>query len=177
MSVEVLRAMFSATRCRHVLVPEVFPAEAAASLREELGRIELAVFDEPDRGRYELATEPEVPSLFEDMRGLAEQVLERPLAVARATWLRLRHRDYLLLKGDAGTRLGTEHVELTLDFSAEATGHGEMIYTDGYESWPVPQEPGSVTIALREPWVFRYDRYLPHLVGDKLVHRLRLLLT
>lgn len=177
MSIDALRAMFQATRFRHVLVPGVFPEEAAASLREELGGSELAVFDEPDRGRYEFATEPAVPTLFEDMRGLAQQVLGRPLVVARATWLRLRHRDYLLLKGDAGTRMSTEHVELTLDFSAEATGSGEMIYTDGYESWPVPQEPGSVTIALREPWVFRYDRYLPHTVGDKLVHRLRLLLT
>lgn len=177
MTLEEVRELFRAARCHHVLLPGVLGPEAAGTLRTELAGRALARFDEPDRGRYEFADEPARLPIIDEMRALAEQVVERPLEIARATWLRLSHRDYLLLKGDAGTRLPTAHMEVTLDFSAAATGSAELVYTDGYESWPVFPEPGSVAIVRREPWVFRYDRYLPHTVGDHVVHRLRLLLA
>ena len=177
MNLDELRCVFRATRCHHVMVPGALVDTATAKLREDIDRAAFSQFDEPDRGRYELATGIEVPAVVDELRALAEHVVERPLSLQRAMWLRLRHRDYLLIKGDAKERLAVTHVEVTLDFSAAATGGAELVYTDGVETWPVLQEPGSVTIALREPWLFRYDRYLNSAVGDKLVHRLRLILT
>ena len=113
----------------------------------------------------------------DELRALAEQVVERPLALERAVWQRLRHRDYMLMKGDAKSRFAAPNIEVTLDFSTAATEGAELVYTDGYESWVVIQDPGSVAIVEREPWLYRYDRYLNMAVGDKVVHRLRLTLT
>jgi hypothetical protein len=175
MNLDELRTAFRAERCHYVTVPGVLVD--TTKLREEIDRAPFTIFDEPDRGRYEITDDIAVPAMFDELRGLAEQLVERPLTLHRAVWQRLRHRDYMLIKGDAADRLAAPHVELTLDLSAAATGGAELVYTDGLESWGVAQEPGSVTIVEREPWLFRYDRYLDIAVGDKLVHRLRLILT
>lgn len=177
MNLDELRGAFRDHRCHHVMVPAAVAETVLVKLRDDVARAAFGVFDEPDRGRYERATELAIPAVFDEVRAIAEQLVERPLAVERTVWQRLRHRDYLLIKGDARERMETAHVEVTLDFSAAATGQAEMIYTDGFESWPVNQEPGSVTIVAREPWLFRYDRYLTAAVGDKVVHRLRMLLA
>ncbi len=177
MNFDELRTAFRAQRCNYVIVPGYLADAAAAKLREDLARAAFTVFDVPDRGHYEINGDLAIPAVFDELRALAEQVVERPLALERVRWQRLRHRDYMLMKGDAKERLPTANVEVTLDFSAAATDGAELVYTDGYESWVVLQEPGSVAIALREPWLYRYDRYLNIAVGDKVVHRLRLTLT
>ncbi|MEO7097288.1 MAG: hypothetical protein ABI175_28765, partial [Polyangiales bacterium] len=174
MSVDEMRTAFRAIRCHYLAVPGVFAEPAARKLRADVDAAPFIVFDEPDRGRYEATSDLAIPSVFDELRALAEQIVERTLKLERAVWQRLRHRDYLLMKGDAKSRLATANVEVTLDFSAAATAQAELVYTDGHESWVVLQDPGSVTVVEREPWLYRYDRYLNTAVGDKVVHRLRL---
>jgi len=41
----------------------------------------------------------------------------------------------------------------------------------------VPQVPGAIAIVEREPWLYRYARYLNLGVGDAVVDRLRLSLS
>jgi len=174
---QALRARFRDDRCRHVVIPELVAAPIAAAMRAQVDDAGFAQIYEPDRGRYELNRELAAPELFEELRQLVAQLVERPVEVGPACWLRLRHRDYALIKGDATARAAAgKHVELTLDFSARATGQGEIVYTDGGESWVVVQEPGSVAVVERDAWLYRYDRYLDHRIGDALIYRLRLAL-
>ena len=65
---------------------------------------------------------------------------------------------------------------MTLDLSAHATEQAETVYTDGVQSWPISQLPGSVAVVERDAWLYRYDRYLDHRIGDRTVYRLRLAL-
>jgi hypothetical protein len=178
MMLDALRARFRDGRCHHVIVPGVCTGPDAASLRDAVDAAGFTLFDQPDRGRYERNREIEVPSLFDDLRTIAEQVAERGLRAEHAIWRRLRHRDYQLIKDDARDRpLSAAHVEVTLDFSAHATGQAEIVYSDGRDSWVVPQLPGAVAIVEREPWLYRYERYLNAAVGDTVIHRLYLVLS
>jgi len=178
MSYDELRPQFAEGRCHHVVAAGFLAEPAAALLRAQVSAAGLTLHDEPDRGHYELNRELAIPSLFEDLRAIAEELVQRPLRLERACWLRLRHRDYQLIKDDARDRpIADTHLELTLDHSALATGQAELVYTDGQESWVVPQVPGAIAIVEREPWLFRYARYLNVGVGDAVVDRLRLSLS
>lgn len=173
-----IRAQFAESRCHHVVLAGFLAEPAAAALREQVNGAAFASYDEPDRGRYEHNHELAIPSLFDDLRAVAEELVLCPLRLDHARWLRFRHRDYQLIKDDARDRpVATPHLEITLDFSALATGQAELVYTDGNESWVVPQVPGALSIVEREPWLFRYARYLGASVQDVAVHRLRLLLS
>jgi hypothetical protein len=178
MTLDALRAQFASGRCHLIVVPEVLDAAGAASLRDQVDAAGLARYDEPDRGRYERNLALTAPELFDQLRGLGEQLVQRPLRVHHASWRRLRHRDYQLIKDDGRDRpLPGAHVEVTLDFSARATGQAEIVYSDGVASWVVPQLPGAVAVVEREPWLFRYARYLNLAVGEAIVHRLHLALA
>lgn len=178
MILDALRAQFRDGPCHHVIVPGVCVGPAAASLREAVDAAGFAPYDQPDRGRYEVNRELAIPALFDDLRAIAEQIVQRPLRAEHAGWRRLRHRDYQLIKDDARDRpLAAAHLEVTLDFSAVATGQAEIVYSDGHASWVVPQLPGAVAVVEREPWLFRYERYLNAAVGDAVVHRLHLALS
>lgn len=177
LDVEAVRARFRDDRCHHVVLPGMVAEQLAAPMRAHVDEAGFEPVYEPDRGRYEINRELAVPELFEELRELAEQIVERPVQVGPAHWLRLRHRDYALIKADAKTRVAeAAHVELTLDFSSHATGQAEIVYTDGVVSWVVAQEPGSVAIVERAPWLYRYERYLDHRVAQGSIYRLRLAL-
>jgi hypothetical protein len=174
---DVVRGRFRDGRCHHVVLPELVAEDRAAPMRAYVDEAGFAPFYEPDRGRYEINGDLAVPELFEELRELAEQIVEHPLQIGPARWVRLRHRDYALLKGDAKTRASEDkHLEVTLDFSSRATGQAEIVYTDGVEPWAVVQQPGSVAIVERDPWMYRYERYLDHRVADGVIYRLRLAL-
>jgi hypothetical protein len=177
LDVGALRARFRDGRCHHVVIPELVGEELAAAMRAQLDDIGFEAFCEPDRGRYEINRDLAVPELFEELRELVEHIVERPVQVGPAHWLRLRHRDYALLKADAKSRASGRHVEVTLDVSARATGQAEIVYTDGVASWAVAQQPGSVAIVERDAWLYRYDRYLDHRVAGAVIYRLRLALS
>ena len=173
-----IRAEFSAARCHHATLGGFLDEPATASLRDQVNAAGFTLYDQPDRGRYEHNHELALPSLFDDVRAVAEQLVQHPLRLDHARWLRLHHRDYQLIKDDARDRpVAAPHLEVTVDFSARATGQAELVYTDGHESWVVPQLPGSVSVVKREPWLYRYARYLNVEVQDAVVHRLRLLLS
>lgn len=172
---EATRVQFRAGRCHHALLG--FVADTAP-LRAQLDAAGWTTFDEPDRGRYEHNRSLVIDELFTDLRETAEAIVERRLQVERAVWLRFRHRDYQLTKDDARERpLDARHVELLYDFSRAMLGKGEVIYTDGRESWIVPQVPNVVALVEREAWLYRHARYLDHTIGDALVYRLRLTLV
>lgn len=173
-----IRTAFAEARCHHVIIGGFLAEPAAALLREQVNAAAFACHDMPDRGRYEHNHELAIPALFDDLRAVASELVQRPLRLDHARWLRLRHRDYQLIKDDARDRpISATHLEVTLDFSALATDQAEIVYTDGVESWIVPQLPGTLSIVEREPWLFRYVRYLSASVGDAVVHRLRLSLV
>lgn len=170
-----MRAQFREARCHHVLVAGFLTPETAAELRAQIDAAPFTLFDVPDRGRYEHTRELALPALFGDLIPIAERVAGRSLWIEQVRWLRLRHRDYQLIKDDATDRpLTGTHIELTLDVSAITSGQAELVYTDGHESWVVPQVAGAIAIVEREPWLFRYARYVNHAVGDAVIHRLRL---
>jgi len=175
-SIKVVRARFREGRCHHVVMPELVAEDRTAAMRAQLDEVGFAPFYEPDRGRYEINRELAAPELFEELRELVEHIVERPVQVGPAHWLRLRHRDYALLKGDAKTRAPGKHIEVTLDFSERATEQAEIVYTDGGESWVVSQLPGSLAVVERDTWLYRYERYLDHRVTDGSIYRLRLAL-
>jgi hypothetical protein len=177
MTLDVLRAQFRDGRCHHVVVPGVVPAATATSLRDAVDAAGFTAYDEPDRGRYEHNRGLAIPVLFDELRAIAAQITQQALCADHADWRRLRHRDYQLMKDDARTRPVAAHVEVTLDFSARATGQAEIVYSDGRDHWVVPQLPGAVAIVAREPWLFRYERYLNTAVEDAVVHRLHLSLS
>jgi len=175
--IETLRARFREGRCHHVVLPELVTEDRAAPMRAQLDESGFDPFYEPDRGRYEINRELAAPELFEELRELVEHIVGYPVQVGPAHWLRLRHRDYSLIKGDAKARVADgKHVEVTLDFSARETGQAEIVYTDGGQSWVVAQAPGSVAIVERDTWMYRYERYLDHRVADGSIYRLRLAL-
>ncbi len=172
-----VRARFRDGRCHHVVLPQRFSEDRTAPLRTQLDKLEFEAFYEPDRGRYEINRNLDAPDLFEELRDLVATVVERPVRIGQAQWLRLRHRNYALLKDAAKSRIidGT-FIEATIDLSTKGTAQAEIIYSDGVQSWVVPQEPGSVAIVERESWLYRYERYLDQRVADALVYRLRLAL-
>lgn len=171
-----LREQFRTGRCHHVLLGG-FLAETA-TLRAQIDEAGWTSFYEPDRGRYEHNRTYVLDELFASLRVIAEGIVERSLDIERAVWLRFRHRDYQLTKDDARERpLAARHVELLFDFSQAMVGNGELVYTDGHESWIVPQAPWLISLVERESWLYRYARYLDHTIGDALVYRLRLTLV
>jgi hypothetical protein len=167
-----VRAQFRADRCRHVVLPALVDEERAAPMREGADAVGFAPFYEPDRGRYAINRDLVIPELFDELRELVGSIVERELTLGPVQWLRLVHRDYSLTK--TAREVAGPHVEVTVDFSARTTAHGEIVYTDGVASWVVPQLAGSVAIVEREPWLYRYERYLDHRVGDGAVYRVRL---
>ena len=173
-----IRAHYSSARCHHATLGGFLDDAASASLRQRVNAAGFTLYDQPDRGRYEHNHDLAMPALFADVRAVAEQLVLHPLRLDHARWLRHHHRDYQLLKDDARDRpVAATHLEVTLDFSAVATGQAELVYTDGHETWVVPQIPGSLSVVERAPWLFRYARYLNREVQDAVVHRLRLLLS
>ena len=172
---DALRAQFRAGRCQHALLAG-FAIDLAA-LRAQVDASGWTAFDEPDRGRYEYNRTLVDDELFAGLCATAETITERRLRVERAVWLRFRHRAYQLSKDDARERIASAHVEVLYDFSPAMLGKGDVIYTDGRESWHVPQVPTLLAIVAREPWLYRYARYLDHTIGDALVYRLRMTLV
>jgi hypothetical protein len=119
--------------------------------------------------RFHLETASLADPLIERLAALAHDVSGPPPTLLRWRWLRLRHGDYQLTKGDAHERPPEEHIEIIADLSATATGEAEILYSDGRT---LPQLPGAVAIVARAPSVLRWQRYLTHRVGDAAVYRL-----
>jgi hypothetical protein len=163
-------------RQRYLVVPSLFDAEAAARLR---ARVQVAPFYVADRGRYQVGSEGADEALFSSLTRFAQALLDEPLGRIAHRWLRFAHGDYQLTHGDHHDGIAQgRHLELTLDFSAHETDQGESVFTDGRgASFIVPQLPLSLALVERRDSLYRYDRYLNHMIGDAEVWRLRLSLS
>lgn len=172
-----VRGSYRAQPWARVLVPDVIDERIAAALRARAAA-QVRPFCVADRGKYHTGAASIDGTLFEELRALGERVAECPLVLAAALWWRFAHGDYQLLRGDAVARISpARHVELTLDFSSVETDQAEIVYTDGTESFCIPQIPLSVTFVQRVDALYRYERYLNHHVGEAEVWRLRLSLV
>lgn len=163
---------------RHVMVPALLDAAVAQQLRAALAEA-VAPYYLADRGRYHVSKGPADEPLFSSLIGFAETIVGEPLGRLAHRWLRFRHGDYQLTHGDhADAAAQGRHLELTLDFSARESDQAETVYTDGTSAaFIVPQLPLSLALVERRDSLYRYDRYLNHLIGDAEVWRLRLSLS
>jgi hypothetical protein len=113
--------------------------------------------------------------LFGALTAFAEKIAGGPLCRLEQRWLRFARGDYQITHGDHVDRAARgRHLELTLDFSAVDTDQGESVFTDGRQTFIVPQLPRSLALVERDDSLYRYDRYLNHKTGDAEVWRLRL---
>jgi hypothetical protein len=169
------RALYRAARPPFALLPDAVEPQAAAELR---ARVEpgFEPFYVADRGRYSIHRTFADAALYERLRQIAARVVEAPLTVGAARWLRFAHGDYSLMRDDRADRTGRRQLEVTCDFSSASSDHGQIVYLDGAASLVVPQWAGSLTLVDKPPTMFRYHRYLTHAVGAQLIYRLRLLL-
>jgi hypothetical protein len=169
------REMFRADAQKRAVLPSVFDPYGARLLRECLAEAGMTPFHVADRGRYHVNLEYEDAHVFDELRGLAERVVDEPLTPLAHRWLRFSPGDYQLIRGDVVERAARgRHLELTLDFSSRETGLGEMVYSDGRDSFAIPQWPLAVALVERGDSLYRYDRYLNHTMGAVEIWRLRL---
>ena len=70
-----IRAQFADGRCHHVVAGGFLAEPAAAQLREQVNTAGFARYEQPDRGRYEHNHELAIPSLFDDLRSIAETLV------------------------------------------------------------------------------------------------------
>src|SRR5262249_7939859 len=144
---ETFRQRFGAERYHHVVAPAIFDSQLAATLRQRLSTEALSLFHFVDRGRYHQNVAYRDEPLLACLTEFAEQVVEARLQLGAAHWLRFGHGDYQLIRGDAIERpLAGRHLELTLDFSAVTTEQAEIVYTNGHDSFIVPQWCNSLAL-------------------------------
>jgi len=170
---EMFRGLYRAQR--HLVMPMLLDDDTAANLRARLLLEGVERFSVADRGSYREKRQFRLPPLFDPLRQLAEKVVEAPLAELSHQWLCFARGDYQLMRGDAVERGATgRHLELTLDFSAREIGQGEIVYSDERGEILVPQMKHALALVERHDSMYRYERYLNHLVGEAEVWRLRL---
>lgn len=174
--VPLMRTYLASAAVPAVLLGDLVSESIAARLREQV-RPGLRPYFIADRGRYQLDDTLNEPELFASLADLASSILDAPLAVARARWVRMAHGDYSLSKDDGRLWAAlTHHAEVVLDFSAAQSDDAQIVYTGQKGAFWIPQKPrGGALVDRRQP-VSRYDRYLTHRVGDAEVFRLSLAL-
>jgi hypothetical protein len=169
------RALYRGARPPFALLPDALEPAAAAELRARVDA-GLEPFYLADRGRYQINRTIADAPLYQRLRQIAARVVEAPLTVGAAHWLRFGHGDYSLLGSDRGAGERRRQLELTCDFSSASTDQAQIVYLDGAQSLVVPQWAGSLVLVDKPPTMRRYERYLTHAVGTQAVYRLRLLL-
>jgi hypothetical protein len=175
-------ASFGRVTLRSASADDVCPADVLAAARDGAGRARFEAFNLAHQGRYERSEAPIAEPVAEALARIASAASGRPVAVRRHRWMRLRAGDYSLRADDAAwlehAGIPADPLDMTLDLSLVSTGEADVVFThEGTAFFTVPQGPGQIGLAERTPSVERYDRYLTHRVGDRVVVRLRLLLA
>lgn len=162
------------------LIANAVSSNVRLMLRRRLAGISWKQFDWPTLGHYAYVDAVLDPTLWRDLRNVAESVVTRKLRVTRSRCMRLAHHDYTLKQADdyepwRNRRL----IELQLDISTGTSGEAEVLFEDETRRrvFVVPQVPGCLSLVVRAPRVRRYDRYLTHRVGRAVVYRIRLTLA
>lgn len=174
--VPLMRTYLHSSAVPAVLLGELVSESIAAELRDRV-RPGLRPYWLADRGRYHVDEALREPELFASLAELASDIVEAPLTVARARWVRMAHGDYALVKDDARRWASlTRHVEVVVDLSAAQSDDAQIVYSGAGGAFLIPQQPlGGAVVDRRQP-LSRYDRYLTHRVGDAEVFRLSLIL-
>lgn len=174
--IAIYRERLRAAPFPHLMVPGAVEPATADALRDLLDAAGTEPFAIADRGRYRWNGSLRVDELWAALADFAGRITGAPLAVRAARWLRFGRGDYALVKDDSRTRPPGDHVELTLDLSASATGEAELVYTalpDGPGTM-LPQLPHVLFLVERTPASTRYDRPVTLRAGGVEVVRLRL---
>jgi hypothetical protein len=175
-------ASFRRVTLRSSGADDICPADVLAAARDGAERARFEAFDLAHQGRYERSEQPIPDRVAEELARIASEASGRPVAVRRHRWMRMRAGDYSLRADDGAwlesAGIPAEPLDMTLDLSLMSTGEADVVFThEGTAYFTVPQRPGQIGLAERTPSVERYDRYLTHRVGDRVVLRLRLLLA
>jgi hypothetical protein len=157
----------------HVVVPSFVDPDVLPSLRTALAAAPWTAYELADRGRYRRNDTFSAEPLVETVRDFAAMLVEAPLTVRGALWLRFARGDYQLTHGDEKQ----PGLEVTVDLSAAATDQCEQVYTDGRSGFVVPQWPESLALVERRDSLYRWVRYMNYRTGQAEVFRLRLWLT
>lgn len=155
-----LRELRASSPIPSVLLPGAIDDADADALRTRLAAAGTTPFAIADRGRYAVNTTLRDDALWAALVGFAANVVDAPVHVVGARWLRFGRGDYALVKDDARTRPPLPHLELGLDFSTRASAVAEIVYTDGEATLTIPQVPGLLTLVDRGPSVYRHERPL-----------------
>lgn len=180
-----LRAFVGAFRSatfRSASAPGVVSDPTLMAARDAAESARFEARDLAHLGRYEHAPLLLPPVALDELCGIAASAAGCPVALCAQSLLRLRAGDYTLSADDAARteRFGRDEpfLDLTLDLSPSATGEAEVVFTHGTVAcFTVTQRPGELGLAERTTSNGRYDRYLTHRVGARVVTRLRLLLS
>jgi hypothetical protein len=172
-----LRHAFRSSLIHGVIVEDVIKPEICALLRDRV-REGLVSYGLADRGRYQVNETHEEPEIAGVLADLCGSILDEKVIPGRARWTRFVHGDYALYKDHAYRRRGrTEPYELVLDFSAQASADGQVVYVNRESGFAVPQQPGLLGLVDLRGGVQRYDRYLTARVRGDEVFRLSLPLS
>lgn len=175
LDLEALGARFRAETLPAIALEGALDAHECANAR---AHFELHAWREcprADLGRYlRAALAPGEPWLGPWI-ALASSIVRTTLVASAADVTRLARGGYVLTRDELAKRTGD--FELIVDLSPAASGAGEACYRHRGELFFVaPQTTGSVALVGRGPTITRYDRYLPHTVGDAEVWRVRVAL-
>ncbi len=171
--IEVLRAQWAASPLGAILIPNAVPID---ELRAEVQSLPYRDYFIADRGRYQFNDSFQSTSLA-PLKQLAEELLGKPLALVATRCTRHVAGDYAQPKDDDRFWPPTgATLELTIDLSSAASDEGQIVYFNARGSLVLPQQPGACVLVDRTAPLTRYERYLTHRLGDRAIHRLRLLL-
>ena len=173
---------FRSATFRSASAPGVVSERTLLAAREAAESVRFEARDLAHLGRYEHAPLLLPPFALDELCGIAASAAGRPVTIRSQTLFRLRAGDYTLTADDESRTSGfapdEPFLDLTLDVSPDATGEAEVVFTHGPVScFTVTQRPGELGLAERTIANGRYDRYLTHRVGERVVTRLRLLLS
>lgn len=158
------------------IVPEAIGPALATEVRARLDRAGYTRYALLDRGSYEVAIDPDEPSVIAALAGLAGPLTGRSLAPVDARALRLGPGDYLLAHHDR--RHEDPIVELMLDLSPASVPGADVHYRrHGKVVFHVESRPGALSVVERGPETACHHAYVSkrHLGASvvRLVVRLR----
>lgn len=103
-----------------------------------------------DAGRYGELDEHDFPSVVRGCRAVAESIVTRALSLEQVRLQRFGAGDFL--EPEPARAPAESCLELTLDFSARASGTGGLVYLhDGRPTFEVSQTPGVIALVERGP--------------------------
>ena len=154
-------------------VADAIPPDLVAAVRGRLERRGYTRYALVDRGHYEFVAEPEEPALYDQVLGLAKQLVGRTLSLVRARAIRLGPGDYLMAHADPPYE--DRPFELVLDLSPNPVPAELHYRRRGQVYFRFACVPGSLAIVERGPTVTSNHTYVSKRLATASVVRLVML--